>query len=313
VEAAKETARADIVVERVFDAPIDLVFDAWTMPEHLLAWWAPKGCSTPGCTVDLRPGGTFHFCIRTPDGNDIWALGRYREIVRPRRIVYVDSFADAAGNKVEPSYYGMSIGHPSETLVTVTFSDLGGRTRVVLRHALPAVFPERTGAEQGWGEMVDRLAEHLAAAGRSLVASRLFDAPRQLVFKAWTDPERISRWWGPRGFATTTEKMEVKPGGLWLHVMHGPDGRDYPNRIVYDRVVEPELIVYSHDAGEPGGPDEFQATVMFTPEGTKTRLTMRMVFRSRADRDRVVREYGADKGLQDTLTRLGEALTPVPR
>ena len=115
-----------IVITRVFDAPRELVFAAWTRPEHLLRWWAPKGCSTPHCKVDLRPGGSFHYCMRTPEGRDIWGLGVYREIVAPERIVYVDSFADAQGNPVPPSDYGMSDGHPAETLVTVTFAEHGG-------------------------------------------------------------------------------------------------------------------------------------------------------------------------------------------
>jgi uncharacterized protein YndB with AHSA1/START domain len=152
----------ELVVTRVFDAPRELVFDAWTRPEHLQRWWAPKGCTTPYCKVDLRPGGIFHFCMRLPEGREIWGRGVFKEVVRPERIVYVDSFADEQGNPVPPSRYGMSTEHPSETLVTITFKEQGAGTRLTLRHAFPDHVPERDATRQGWTEMLDRLAELLA-------------------------------------------------------------------------------------------------------------------------------------------------------
>jgi uncharacterized protein YndB with AHSA1/START domain len=154
----------DLVITRVFPAPRALVFKAWTEPERLAQWWAPNGCSTPFCTVDLRPGGRFHFCMRLPEGREVWALGIYREIVVPERIVYTDSFADADGNPVPPAHYGMSPGHPVQTLVTVVFADVEGGTRVTLRHSIPESVDERKGTEQGWGEMLDRLADLLSLA-----------------------------------------------------------------------------------------------------------------------------------------------------
>jgi uncharacterized protein YndB with AHSA1/START domain len=153
---------AELVITRVFSAPRRLVFSAWTEPERLVRWWAPKDFTTPFCTVDLRPGGKFHFCMRTPEGREIWGIGVYREIVAPERLVYIDSFADADGNPVPPAHYGMSDSHPAETLVTVTFADHEGGTKVTLRHSLPESVEERKGTEQGWGEMFDRLERHLS-------------------------------------------------------------------------------------------------------------------------------------------------------
>jgi uncharacterized protein YndB with AHSA1/START domain len=158
-----DSAAGEIVVSRVFDAPRRLVFEAWTRPEHLLRWWAPKGCTTPVCKVDLRPGGIFHYCMRMPDGRDIWGVGVYREIVEPSLLVYTDSFADAQGNPVPPTHYGMSADHPTETLVTVTFTEHGAKTTVTVRHAIPESVPERSGAEQGWAEMLERLDEALVS------------------------------------------------------------------------------------------------------------------------------------------------------
>ena len=87
-------------------------------------------------------------------------------------------------------------------------------------------------------------------ADREIVATRLFDAPRDLVFMMWTDPNHIAQWWGPRGFTTTTLEMDLRPGGIWRFIMHGPDGRDYPNRVIYLEIVPLERLVYKHESDE---------------------------------------------------------------
>jgi uncharacterized protein YndB with AHSA1/START domain len=139
---------------------------------------------------------------------------------------------------------------------------------------------------------------------REIVVTRVLDAPRALVFKAWTDPKHLAHWWGPNGFSITTYEMEFKPGGVWRSVMHGPDGRDYQNEQVYVEIVEPERLVYNH-ASDP----QFQMTVTLADEGGKTKLTARMVFESAALRDRTVKEFGAVEGLKQTLGRLDEHVT----
>lgn len=152
-----EPTEDELVLTRLFDAPRELVFQTWMRPEHLMRWWAPKECTVRDCTVDPRPGGAFHYCMSFNGGRDIWGLGIYREIEAPEKIAYVDSFADENGNPVSPTYYGMSEGHPTETLVTVTFAEEDGKTRLTLRYAIPVSVEERAGAEQGWSEMLDRL------------------------------------------------------------------------------------------------------------------------------------------------------------
>ena len=160
----QDTLDREIVITRIIDAPRELVWKAWTESEHLARWWAPKGCSTPFCTVDLRPGGRFHFCMQMPDGGKVWGIGVYREIVEPERLVYTDSFSDEKGNPVPPSRYGMSESHPDETVVTVTFDEYQGKTTLTLRHSISKSVKEREGTEQGWKEMLERLAEHLQEA-----------------------------------------------------------------------------------------------------------------------------------------------------
>src|ERR1700674_3392033 len=144
---------------------------------------------------------------------------------------------------------------------------------------------------------------------REIVTSRVFDAPRALVFKAWLDPEHITRWWGPNGFTTTIHQMDVRPGGAWRFVMHGPDGVDYDNKIIYLEIVEPERLVYLHgDEGETG---QFETTVTFEEQDGKTKLTMRALFPSAAERDHVVKEFGAIEGGEQTLDRLGAYLAKM--
>jgi uncharacterized protein YndB with AHSA1/START domain len=148
-------------------------------------------------------------------------------------------------------------------------------------------------------------------ADRSIEITRVFDAPRELVFKAWIDPARIGQWFGPDGFTITTHEMDVRPGGVWRFVMHGPDGVDYQNKIVYLEIVAPERLVYDHgDDGDDGEDAQapFHVTVTFAEQAGKTELTMRSLFASAADRDRVVEEFGAIEGGNQTLGRLAEYL-----
>jgi uncharacterized protein YndB with AHSA1/START domain len=148
-----------------------------------------------------------------------------------------------------------------------------------------------------------------ATADREIVHTRLLDAPRELVWEAFTDPRQVAEWWGPAGFTTTVHEMDVRPGGVWRHTMHGPDGTDYPNKSVFIEVVKPERIVYSHGGGKKGGQGvSFEATWTFEAQGEKTLLTGRMVFPTAAARDLVVREYGAIEGGKQTLARLAEKL-----
>ena len=148
-----------------------------------------------------------------------------------------------------------------------------------------------------------------ATADREIVFTRVLDAPRELVFKAWTDPRHVAQWWGPRGFTTTIHEMDVRPGGVWRFIMHGPDGVDYKNKIVFLEVVKPERLVYIH--GDDGDGPEFHTTVTFDEQDGKTRLTMRGLFGSAAERDQAIDEFGAIEGGKQTLERLAEHLAKM--
>jgi len=145
-----------------------------------------------------------------------------------------------------------------------------------------------------------------AVAAREIVTTRVFDAPRELVFKMWTDPGHLARWWGPNGFTNTLHELDVRPGGAWRHTMHGPDGVDYKNNCTFIEVEEPERLVYRHDSGP-----RFLATVTFEDVAGKTRLTLRTAFATAELRDRVAKKYHAVEGAEQTLARLAEHLVTV--
>ena len=139
---------------------------------------------------------------------------------------------------------------------------------------------------------------------REIVVTRVFDAPRALVFEAWTDPKHLANWWGPNGFTLTTYELDFKPGGIWRSVMHGPDGRDYKNEVVYVEIAEPERLVYRHVSAP-----HFQMTVTFVDDGGKTKITAQMLFETADLRDKTIKAVGAVEGLKQTLGRLGDYVT----
>jgi len=143
---------------------------------------------------------------------------------------------------------------------------------------------------------------------REIVLKRTVDAPRDLVFEVWTDPKHLSHWWGPNGFTLTIHEINVAPGGVWRFIMHGPDGRDYNNKIVFIEVVKPERLVYRHSGEGDTEAVRFQTTVTFADRDGKTDLTLRMVFDSNEARDAVIKTYGAVEGGKQTLGRLGAYL-----
>lgn len=146
----------------------------------------------------------------------------------------------------------------------------------------------------------------------AIITTREFDVPRALLFEVWTDPKHLAQWWGPKGFSTTTSAFEWRVGGVWRFVMHGPDGRDYDNRITFDEIVTPERIRYRHGGGDDADAVQFHTTVTFAELGpNRTRLTLNAVFPSAAARDRVIKEYHADQGAVETLSRLADHLAQL--
>ena len=135
-------------------------------------------------------------------------------------------------------------------------------------------------------------------ADRELLISRTLNAPVDLVWEVWTKPEHIANWWGPNGFTNTITLMDVKPGGEWHLVMHGPDGTDFKNKSVFKEVVFHKKLVYQH-----AHPD-FTATITFDEQGDKTHLTWHMVFESKEEFIAVVKAHKADVGLRQNVEKM---------
>jgi uncharacterized protein YndB with AHSA1/START domain len=149
-----------IVIERTFDAPVNLIWQLWTQPEHFKSWYGPNGFTVPVAEMDVRVGGKRLVCMAAPDGIwTMWLAGEHTEVVPNQRLVYTESMADEAGNVVLPSKYGMNDDeHPTTTEVTVILEDLDGRTKMVVTHAgVPA---NQGGAKAGWEQAFTKLATH---------------------------------------------------------------------------------------------------------------------------------------------------------
>jgi uncharacterized protein YndB with AHSA1/START domain len=270
-------------------------------------------------TIDFRVGGRYLACMRSPDGRDYWSTGTYREIVPLKRIVATDSFADERGNVVPASHYGMKGDWPGELLVTVTFVQYNGGTRLTLRHA---GFPDpgnRDQAREGWNQSFDKLAESLkeeispdttrivAEPGRqSMVVTRTFDAPRERVFRAYTDPKLIPRWWGPERLMTTVERMDARPGGTWRFVQRDAEGNVFAFHGVYHDVTPPERIIDTFEyEGMPG--HVLLETAVFEKHGGRTRVVSTSVFQTVEDRDGMLRS-GMEEGTRESAGRLTRLL-----
>jgi uncharacterized protein YndB with AHSA1/START domain len=284
-----------LVIERTFNAPVAKVWNALTNKEEITQWSFDMKEFKPEVGFEFEFYGEkdgvkyFHRCVIT-------------EAIPRKKLAYTWRYE----------------GHQGNSLVTFELFAEGKQTRLRLTHEGLESFPKtpafaRENFVKGWTMIVGSLLKEYVEnkfADREIVITRIVDAPRELVWEAMTNPRHVINWWGPSGFSDTIEKMDVRPGGVWQHVMHGPDGTDYPNKSVFKEVVKPERLVFSHGGGKKGGPGvSFVATWTFDCVLTaKTKVTIRMVFPSAAKRDFVVKEFGAIEGGKQTLNRLSEYL-----
>ena len=161
-----ETER--MVVTRVFDAPRELVWKAWTDPQYVMQWWGPKGFTAPVCKIDFRVGGKFLCCMRSPDGQEGWNGGEYYEIVPHEKIVYSMYFADSNGNKVDPAELGIEHEAIEDARDVVIFEDYGnGQTKVTLIGNETIEDAKNSGQLEGWNEVLDKVAAVVAGLARA--------------------------------------------------------------------------------------------------------------------------------------------------
>ncbi len=319
--------KKEVFVTRVLDAPRENVWKGWTDPEAVKQWWGPKEFTAPHISIDLREGGRFVYCMRGagPDGTvkDYWNTGEHRRIEPMKKIVTTMSFADEKGRPVPASYYGMPGKWPKEVLLTVTFDEMKSgktkKTKLTVKEAgIPSGVIEL--ARLGWEQQFDKFEDVLVLlSGRTkfiaepgkqeIVMKRIYDAPRALVFKAYTDPSLIPQWWGPRRYATIVDKLEARPGGLWRFLNRDEYGNDYAFHGIYHEVSSPERIVATFEfEGAPGHVS--LETLMLEESGGRTILTNRSVFQSVADRDAML-QHGMEEGAVETMDRLAELLAHI--
>lgn len=268
-----DLADRTIITTRIIDAPRELVFDAFTNPDHLARWWGPNGFTTTTSHFEMRPGGQWRFVMHGPDGRDYQNRITFDEIVRPERIAY------RHGDDVVPALFQN----------TITFEDLGGRTRLTM-HALFESAAERDRvirehhAEEGGRQTLGRLADVIEE--DMLTITRRLKAPRALVWKMYTEIEHLSHWWGPKGFSWISSSLDLRPGGLFHYGMKGPNGLEMWGRFVFHEIAAPERLVFVNSfSDEKGGltrapfaadwPLEVLNTLTFTEENGETVLTWR--------------------------------------
>lgn len=272
------TADREIVISRIFNAPRELTFEAWSLPEHLDRWMGPRGFVTRTTSMDFRVGGEWRYTMTHAEYGHYLNRTRYLEIVPSERLVYdLDSGVDD-GSEVYR--------------VTVTFADLGGRTEVTMRTVCRTV--EEAEAVKGRGavefgrQTLEKLGEVLdAEASLDLVIERRLSAPISRVWQAWTNPEQLGSWWGPKGLGLRVERFDLRPGGLFHYAMLPPGGAPPMWGRFHFCAIEPEhrlawINSFADQRGEiirapiaPGFPLEIFNNMTLTPEGEGTRLLLR--------------------------------------
>jgi uncharacterized protein YndB with AHSA1/START domain len=268
----------EIRITRIYDAPVQAVWDAWTDPEQVAQWWGPRGFTLTTHSKDLRPGGNWHYTMHGPDGIDYPNRTLYHEVEECAKLVYD---------------HGSTDDRPPLFRVTVLFSEIDGKTKMEMSMTLPTpeaaestrAFIKKASGESTW----DRLAEYLereSSGKEKFVINRSFAAPLDVMFEMWTNPQHFSRWLPPAGFNMQFIRCEMKPGGSSFYFMTGPQGVKMYGRAEYLEIAPPGRIVYrqqfcdenenvSRHPSVPAWPATMHTTVELTEEGpARTRVTV---------------------------------------
>ncbi len=310
-----EAETTGLVIERVFDAPRDLVWKAWTDPARLSRWWGPAGFTMQVARLDLRSGGIFHYGMKSATGQMMWGKFVYHDVSAPERMVFISSTSDEAGNTARNPF---NPAWPLQVINTLTLTEEDGKTKLTLRGGPYEAtdnerqsFAENTGnVQRGFKGTFDQLENYLAKqtvftilpGKQEILITRVFDAPRERVFKLYTDPARIGEWWGPAIYRTTVDEMEPRAGGRWRYVQQGSDGVTHGFHGVYHECLSPERLVFTFEyEGVPG--HVILETVRFEDLNGKTKMIDHSVFQSLEDRDGMV-QAGMEGGASELIERL---------
>jgi uncharacterized protein YndB with AHSA1/START domain len=294
---AENTSDRELVFERIVNAPRELVWEAWTDQEQVVHWWGPKGFTNTIHEMAVRPGGLWRLTMHGPDGTNYPNRIEFIDVVKPERLVYHH------GDDANPRMFH----------VTTTFTTDGDRTKIVSRIVFKT--PEECAEAKKYAidghktsmERLDSQLANMAITKPEIVSTRIFSASRELVFQDFSDPNQLKHWWGPKGFTNTFHEFDLRPGGKWRFIMHGPNGTDFHNKTEFIEVAEPERIVFQHL--EPI--HRFQMTMSFDGLNGKTQLTWRMRFESFKEQT-VLRDF-ITAANEENFDRLAAHLTKVTK
>ena len=310
-DSVTELAAREIVMDRVFDAPQDRVFEVVTKPEHIQKWWGPKKVGIAVVEFDARVGGEIFVGERGFDGRMHYFAGVVREIVPPSRVVIAFHVVDKDRRRVGMSWAGISDDWKGEIVQEMTLAPLGSRTRVTVRLS---GFPSSEwgeGAKYGQAECFDRMGYAIAddmkvtpIGDREIEITRTFDAPRRLVYEALTNVEHLKNWWGPRQYGPVTATADFRAGGHYRFAQGSPQGEVAFSGDV--RESSPERIVYVEEFEAMPGHAALTTVTLDEREG-KTFMSVRSVYQSREDRDAVIAS-GMEWGARLSYLQLDEVL-----
>jgi uncharacterized protein YndB with AHSA1/START domain len=270
----KSPNESEISLIRIFDAPVKMVWDAWTDSEQVAKWWGPRGFTITTHHKDVKTGGSWDYIMHGPDGVDYPNKTKFLEVEPYSRMVY-----DHGDNDDRAPMFR----------VTVNFSEISGKTKMEMTMAFPTVeaaaiskkIIKKHGGESTW----DRLAEYLSPTDK-FVINRSFDAPRDVVFEMWTDPKHLSQWTGPTGSSMEYLKADIKVGGTSFYCMSGVGNTKMYGKVHYKEITKPNRLVYTQvfcDENEnitrhpmaPTWPETMLTTVTLEEEGVdRTRVTI---------------------------------------
>ena len=307
MDARNNDDARSLVTTRIFDAPCDLVFEAWSHPNHLSHWWGPTGFSITTLAFDFRPGGTWRLVMHGPDGRDYQNHITFDDIVTPERIAFHHNPEGSMGVDHRTFATFEAVGNKTKLTMRIVFSSVKEKERVVREYH----------ADEGQKQTIGRLADYIAGWERhgglekSITITRLLKAPRTLVFQAFTEPKHLAQWWGPKGFTNPVCEIDARPGGaILIHMEMAAAGFSHPMTGTVHEVVPPERFVFSAVALDGDGRTllESHTTVTFREEGGATRLTIEARAKGLVPMARMMLA-GMEEGWSQSLEKLEALVT----
>jgi uncharacterized protein YndB with AHSA1/START domain len=273
--AAKNKSHV-ITITRVYDAPLQSVWEAWTVPEEVAQWWGPRGFTLTTHSRDIRTGGHWHYTMHGPDGTDYENTTQYLDVVPLQRMVY-----DHGGHKDRPPLFR----------VTALFTERDGRTQLdmSMAFATPEVasemrgFIKKAGGESTWDRLAEYLGKRLKGAEQFFIA-RTFDAPIERIYEMWTQPDQLAQWMPPTGATMRFLRAEPHVGGVSFYEMTTANGAVMHGRVSYQVLERFNLIVYTQQFCDE---TERVITAPFFADWPRTMLTTIELVAETPERTRV--------------------------